>query len=256
MKIKDKIKEYTSKTYTTNENYEVCIIDWLSSKNCTIQFKDESRTILKNIRYEHIKNGSIKNPNNPSVFGRGYFGLGRYLSKIDGKITKAYNTWYGMLERCFCEKLHRRQPRYIGCSVYKPWLNFQNFAEWFFQVYNPETMEGWHLDKDILVKGNKVYSPETCCFVPQSLNSLFVKGELRRGSLPIGVHTQGGRFKASISVNNKVKNLGYFDNPEEAFKAYKIAKEFNVKNEAVKWKSKIHPLVYEAIWNYKVDELD
>ena len=111
----------------------------------------------------------IKNPYHPAVYGIGYIGEG------EGEKGRVYNIWKKVLQRCYSKEYHIKKPTYIGCSVVKEWLNFQNFAKWYKKNYKPETMEGWHLDKDILVKGNKIYSPETCCFVPADINSLLLK---------------------------------------------------------------------------------
>ena len=79
-----------------------------------------------------------------------------------------------MLERCYSQKTQEKHTTYKECSVSEEWYNFQNFAEWMDKNYNYETMQKWHLDKDILFKGNKIYSPERCAFVPQEINVLFL----------------------------------------------------------------------------------
>lgn len=114
----------------------------------------------------------------------------------------------------------------------------------------------WHLDKDILIKGNKVYSPDTCCLVPQEINILFVKCNINRGDLPIGVIEINGRFSSSVSKNNKIRHLGKFNTLEEAFESYKFAKEKHIKEVADKWRDKLDPRVYEAMYNYEVEITD
>ena len=83
-----------------------------------------------------------------------------------------------------------------------------------------------NLDKDILIKGNKIYSPETCIFVPKNINLLFVKSDAKRGDYPIGVNynKRSGKFVARCGEYGKRVNLGTFRTPEEAFNAYKNAK--------------------------------
>lgn len=154
-----------------------------------------------------------------------------------------------MLSRCYDKKYQEKQPAYIGCYVDNYLLGFQNFAKWFEENYN----EGFHLDKDILVKGNKVYSPQTCCFVPQEINKLFTKSTKLRGNLPIGVSKLGSRFVAQVNINGKRIHLGCFTTPEEAFQAYKTAKEKQIKEVADKWKDLIDLKVYQAMYNYKVE---
>ena len=116
----------------------------------------------------------------------------------------------------------------------------------------------FNLDKDILVKGNKVYSPSTCIFVPFEINGQFTKANTRRGSCPIGVsyaaHTN--KFLACIAENNKTKHLGYHLTKEAAFRAYKRAKESYLQLLAEKHKDVISPEAYIALYNYKVEITD
>jgi len=136
--------------------------------------------------------------------------------------------------------------------VCEEWRNFQNFAKWFEKNYKNEIMEKWQLDKDILVKRNKVYSPETCAFVPREINCLFTKTTKVRGNLPIGVTKEYNKFRAQ-SCSNKKRYLGTFTTPEEAFQSYKKSKEIYIKEIADKWKGLISEQVYEAMYNYKVE---
>lgn len=102
--------------------------------------------------------------------------------KINHTHIRSYTTWVHMLQRCYAPREHQKHA-YSGCSVCNEWLQFTNFKTWYDEHYR----EGLHLDKDILVEGNKVYSPDTCCFVPQYLNSLFTDSAIARGDLPLGV---------------------------------------------------------------------
>ena len=114
-------------------------------------------------------------------------------------------------------------------------------------------MEGWHLDKDIICKECKIYSPETCAFVPADVNSLFIKNDIKRGIYPISVRkTKSQRFTSRLNG----KHLGTFDTPEEAFQAYKTAKEEYIKEVANKWKDLISDQVYQAMYNYQVEITD
>ena len=241
--------------HTTKEGYEVEIIEYFRWNNCTIQFEDYN--VYKNIRYSHIKNGEIRNPYHLSVHEIGYFGVGNYKAKINGKTTKHYGRWKAILNRCYSKNYHLKKPTYEDCLVDEYWHNFQNFAKWYEENYNPEIMKGWNLDKDILIKGNKVYSPETCCFVPDEINILFTKRQNKRGNCPIGVSlTPSKKYVAYISIDAKRLHLGTFDTSEEAFEIYKDAKEKHIKEIAIKWKSKITFKVYQALMNYQVEITD
>ncbi len=252
---KIKIEDRVGEKYITNEGYEVTIIECINIRNCTAQFKCGLQ--IKNIQHFNIKRGSIKYPLHPSVYKIGYFGVGKYKGKdIDGKVSKIYSVWYSMLQRCYSKIYQERQPTYKGCSVAEEWHNFQVFAEWFENNYNLETMQGWQFDKDILVKDNKIYSPENCCFVPQEVNKLFTKNNNVRGSYPIGVRQKEGLFQARVSIKNKETSLGKYNSIEEAFQAYKTAKEIYIKEVADKWKDKITDQVYQSLINYKVEITD
>jgi hypothetical protein len=192
---------------------------------------------------------SIKN--NPSVRNRGYIGEGLYPCYIENKPSKQYNAWSKIINRCYSEKVHLRQPKYTDCVVDPRWLDFQIFAKWFDENY----IEGYALDKDILVKGNKVYGPDTCCFVPSSINNLFTKREKDRGELPIGVmlRKDSGKLRSQFHKNGKTVNIGQFNTIDEAFNAYKIAKEIHIKELAEIWKDKISNKTYHAMIKYEVD---
>ena len=233
--------------HITNEGYEIEIIKYFSNINCTIQFKDGLQ--IKNRQYVSIVKGIIKNPNHKSVLNIGFLGVGDYGSKTHIKI---YNTWNSMLKRCYYEKYQEKQPTYIGCTVEESWHNFQVFAEW----YDKNYIEDFALDKDILSKGNKVYSPETCCFVPKIINNLFTGIRLNRGKYPIGVSKNGNKFRAELNINGEHFILGTFDTPEEAFKAYKVAKEAHLKEMASLWRGRITEQVYKVMINYQVGITD
>ena len=157
-----------------------------------------------------------------------------------------------MIFRCHSDKC--KSNSYKDVTVCEEWHNFQTFAKWFEDNWKSH-MEGWALEKDILVKGNKIYSPDTCCFVPSEINNLFITNKYKRGDYPIGVRKKVNGFKARIYKDKEI-HLGYFNTPEEAFQAYKVAKEEYIKEIADKWKDKIDPRVYQAMYNYKVEITD
>lgn len=147
-------------------------------------------------------------------------------AKVNGEHIKSYQVWLDMLRRCYSSKQQIRNPTYIGCTVSHEWLDYTNFHNWYQSQMNANK-EGFALDKDILNKGNKIYSSETCVLVPQNINKLFTKRDASRGLFPIGVcyHKNTGKFISCIHVNGKQKHLGLFETTEEAFIAYKKEKE-------------------------------
>lgn len=236
--------------YTTNEGYRIEIIEYFNSKRSTIKFDDGF--IVRNVKYQNIQNGEIKNPFHPSVFGVGYLGVGEYKATLNNKPTKEYSIWFVMLRRCYDEKHHLKRQTYKNVTVCKEWHNFQNFAKW----HKNNCIDDCHIDKDILFKHNKIYSPDTCCFVPLEINNLFTKSDAKRGDLPIGVSKYNTKFVVKVRIDNKATHLGYFDSYLEGFNRYKEAKEEHIKYLADKWKSVISNKTYEAMYNYKVEITD
>lgn len=165
-----------------------------------------------------------------------------------------YSKWYSMIKRCYNEEELRKHPSYIDCTVCDEWLYFSNFKKWFDENY----IEGYQLDKDILVKGNKVYSPETCCFVPLEINILFTKRQNQRGLYPIGVSKRGSLYLSNIQKNGLRCRIGSFNTPIEAFNAYKSAKEQYIKELAEQYfnEGKITKRVYDALMKYEVEITD
>ena len=177
---------------------------------------------------------------------------GHYKAKHDGKMTKSYTTWFNMLLRAYCPKLHARHPTYLGCSVAGEWLEYQRFAEWY--EAHEYSNRGYELDKDLLIPGNKVYAPDHCVFVPSQLNNLLTDSKAIRGQYKQGVcwHKPSGRYLARVSAGSKREFLGYFDCPQEAYQAYKIAKEANVKRMALEWQDRIASDVFDALMRWEL----
>ncbi len=245
-----KIKNRIGERFLSNEGYWFTITEISDCKKYTVKF-DEG-FVLYNVTYSNLVRGAVRNPYHPSVFGVGYFGAGKYGSKIEDKKAREYVTWQSMLGRCYSKKNQKRNLTYKGVIVCEEWKCFQNFAEWYEKNY----IEYFALDKDILFKGNKVYSAETCCFVPKEINNLFVKCDKVRGDLPIGVFNHKNRFIVRLRKNGKRVYLGLFDTPEEAFQAYKTAKEEYIKEMADKWRGQITEPCYEAMYAYEVEITD
>lgn len=228
----------------SNQGCLMTIIAYRKAVDMDIQFTNGC--IVRGKTYFNFKNGKISNPLHPSVYGVGYVGVGIYSETTH---PKTYNKWCRMLQRCYCPKYHKNSPTYRGCSVHPDWYNFQNFAKWFEENY----VEGYDLDKDILFKGNKIYSPKTCCFVPQEVNMLFTKCTSKRGKYPIGVSKARNKYQATLSSGNELIYLGVYDTPELAFKAYKRAKERDIKDVAKLCKGSISDEAYQALMSYKVE---
>ena len=199
-----------------------------------------------------------RDPYAPTVFGVGYHGVGIYAPSNNGVHTQASRMWKGMLNRCYNIKYLEKKPTYKGCEVCPEWHNFQNFAKWHEDNYYEIEGQEMHLDKDILTKGNRIYSPETCVFVPEAINSLLTKRQSCRGDLPIGVHfcSKGKKYIAQCGVSGQRTYLGRFDSPMEAFNTYKAFKEKEIKRVADLYKDRIPYKLYLALYNYTVEITD
>ena len=231
------------------------IVKYNNATNVEIQFLNtrfETVATLGNIR-----KGLIKDPYLASVFGVGVVGT-KYPSEVNRVKTKEYVLWTHMLRRCYSDFFKKKYPTYIDCAVSENFNYYEYFYDWC-QNQIGFGNNGWHLDKDLLVKGNKVYSEDSCVFIPKEINLLLVKREALRGKHLIGVSWKKAN-KAFVATVNKNKGnpkwLGYFKTELEAFNAYKQAKESFVKEQANKWKGKIDDRAYEALINYQVEITD
>jgi len=168
------------------------------------------------------------------------FGVGvndaKYMTNptIDGRklMCSYYSVWMDMIKRCYSEKVQSKQPAYIGCSVAEEWHSFSAFKEWMSHF----DWKGKYLDKDLLIVGNKIYSPETCIFVSRSINNLLTHIKSTKGAYPTGVSFHSNyknKFQAECKINGKTKYLGLFPTPEEAGKVYRIAKAEEVNRVAL-----------------------
>lgn len=180
---------------------------------------------------------------------------GRYPAKVNGKILKEYDTWRGLLKRCYCRRSQMRNPTYIGCQASEGFRNYSYFYEWC-QGQVGFGREGFQLDKDLIFKGNKLYSGDTCLFLPRELNTLLISCKDHRGAFPIGVFACKGKFRAECNTDKPFRFIGYFNTPELAFQAYKQAKEAFIKLQAEKWKALIDPRAYAALMAYTVSITD
>lgn len=157
---------------------------------------------------------------------------------------KSYNVWFSMLRRVYGVKELARNPTYVDCSVDKRWLKYSEFIRFHDKYY----IEGYALDKDILVPGNKKYGPDTCAYVPQAINKLFTNRSRFRGKYPLGIFRKGNRLIVQMAgrATRHVASFG-LDEVDAAIDCYNKAKAEQVKAVAREYKEVIDRRVYKAL---------
>ncbi len=176
----NKNRRFQNGKIVLTNNCGSCVVIGQLNKTCrsryiyfVVKFKDGTtvETTLTG-----LKSGSIKNPNCPSVCGVGYIGQGINVSTIGTKKpTREYKLWGGIIRRCYSEKEQILKPTYKGCTVDKRWHNFQNFCEDIKDIKGYDlwltNVHGVQIDKDLKVKGNRVYSKDNCLFISRYHNN-------------------------------------------------------------------------------------
>ena len=249
-------KGCVGKVFKSKSSGDFKVLKYNDSGNVEIQFVTTGYEMV--VGLGHIRNGLIKDRLSPSVFGVGILGT-KYPTRVNGVKTKEYGLWVRMLERCYGDGYKKKQPTYEGCEVSDKFKSYEYFYGWCqdqIGFTNDGNGNPFHLDKDLLIRGNKVYSESTCVFIPSEINAILTKCTASRGKYLIGVSWSitNKAFVAQVNKNKgKPEHLGFFKTEIEAFNAYKEAKEAFVKEQAEKWKSQIDYRAYEALMNYQVD---
>ena len=252
-------KDCVGKVFKSKSSGDFKVLKYNDSANVVIQFLKTGYETL--VQLTNVRNGYIKDPYLPSVYGVGILGT-KYPSKVSGVTTKEYVPWCSMLKRCYSDSYKKKNPTYKDCEVSENFKSYEYFYEWCHKQVgfgNDGNGNPFHLDKDLLIKGNKIYSENTCVFIPSEINSLLIKREALRGEYLIGVYWSktNKAFRARVNKNKGTsEHLGYFNTELEAYNAYKIAKESFIKEQANEWKDKIDPRAHEALMKYTVEITD
>lgn len=188
-------------------------------------------------------------------------GIGIYEPQIlcmtdSPKVRKVYRMWNSMLQRASAAYVAQR-PSYAGTSVAPEFVRFADFHAWAVEQIGWDG-EDAQLDKDLLCKGNRVYGPDACVFLPLRVNSLLIAHASRRGELPVGV-TAGrtpGTYEARVRDCGTKIGMGTHRTPEAAFAAYKAGKEALIRQVAEQYKAHIDPRAYAALLAYQVEITD
>ena len=230
------------------KNYGKAVVTcYINKKMVDVMFLN-----TKNRDYFWMKDiikGNIRDNCAKSTLGVGVKGSVSSMC-VTGEKHPLYIKWSDMLARCYGAK---NKDNYLDCRVDEDFLDYSKFYAWC-ENQTGHNHNTWCLDKDILVKGNKIYSPETCCFVPHEINTLILNCKKSRGSLPVGVSKTscGKRYRVRLHIFGKATYLGTYSDDKEAFQVYKVAKQDYIKEVANKWKDQIDSRVYAALINWEI----
>ena len=246
--------EHDGKVYPSNRFGDIKILEYKNNKQVVIMFLNTGFITEESMGV--IRSGHIRDNEAFPVYKVGVMDIPNELQKGKPK-PREYSIWNGIRQRCYNENNRDNLMSYKGIKMSDNFKLYSYFKEWCHKQIGFNE-DGWHLDKDILVKGNKVYSEDTCCFVPPEINCTITNNKSVRGQFPQGVtyNRTKTRYRAKIRRGAKLESLGTYDTPEEAFYAYKPIKEACIKSLAEKWKDKIDPRVYDALvkWEINIDD--
>lgn len=250
--LAEKKLKYEGKLMPTNLYGDVSVLEYNSSRNVLIEFVNTG--YRKVVQADQMIKGLIKDNSLSGLHNVSGIDFGKEKNRT---LKPSYKLWVAMLERCYSEKHLNIKPTYKGCTVSDNFKSYPFFDDWCNKQmgFNQET---FCLDKDLLVKGNKLYSESTCCFVPHDINTVILQTKGIRGKLPVGVieNKKTGKFRARVSKEGKFVCIGTYSTPEQAFYAYKQAKEEHIKEMASKWKDSIDIRVYNALMSWEVNITD
>lgn len=258
---KNQREKYLGKTNYNSQGYLMTLTEYNGYNDIVVEFAEPYYYKVRS-RTDRFLSGHILNPYGPNVCGIGITGT-KYPTTIGKDHTREYQIWSNMIKRCYDEKNRNKNPTYKDVECDPRWFYYETFYEWIHSQSNYEVIKNdptFAIDKDILEKGNKLYTPEKCCLVPQRVNNLLIKSDVIRGKCPIGVFysKQNGTYIAQCGGKGNSRYLGSYLTPEEAFNAYKKDKEREIREVAVKEfkKGTITKECYEALMNYEVEITD
>lgn len=224
------------------------------------KFKATPRSVLRNelgCRYCGLSKMGMTRSSLGVRFDGAVSDLDARLFEDPSRYEKIKGLWVDMLQRCYGDSITLKS--YADCYVSKDWMKCSKFYEDIRGYSNYEMLhKGWQLDKDLLVKGNRVYSKDTCCIVPHAINSALTKCKVREGNLPTGVRKlkNSDKYTAQVQFKGKAKYLGSFATIDDAFMAYKVAKQRALKELAEIYKNGLTTKSYLALSNYEVEILE
>lgn len=242
--IIDKKINHLNEEIINNQGLKMKIIRYRTNYDMDVEFEDGY--IKKNVGYNSFKRGSVNNPYHKCYYGVACKGETK-ITDGEGNELKSYKVWSSMLQRCYDVKYQEIYPTYKDCTVCEDWLCYANFKVWYDNnIYEIED-EVIHLDKDILVENNKIYSPSTCIFTPRYINELFRNKPTR--SLPKGVcyNKNWNKYIVYKYIYNKKYFIGGYDTIEEALSVWNKVRKEVMAQIASDYKGKIPNKLYDRL---------
>lgn len=249
---------YLGQERENTQGFKMKIVEYNTYNDIIVEFSEPYKWKTKS-DVGHFLRGEIRNRYAPTVAGVGITGNKYPVTDNNGRHTREYQVWSNMIKRCY-DPIHRKKnPTYNDVTCDERWFYYDNFYEWMHSQENYEQVSKenkFEVDKDILVLGNRVYSPDTCTLVPARINNLLLKSNKIRGKYPIGVTYRSKNKKYVAACGGKINHhyIGIFSTIEEAFNAYKNYKEDKIKRMATEEYNKgiITKQCYEALMKYEV----
>jgi len=254
--------DYLGQRRKNNQGYDMEIIKYNTYDDIVVEFFEPYPWITHS-KICCFKKGEITNRYAPAVAGVGITGTKYPTCDAEGKHTRDYQVWSNMIKRCYDPISQERNPSYKDVTCDDRWKYFETFYEWIHSQDNYNVvsqLKDYGVDKDILFKGNREYSPDKCMLVPTRVNNLLLKSDKIRGDYPIGVtyYPRNKKYVASCGGHQNHVYLGIYKTPEEAFMAYKKYKEKYIKEVATEEfnKGTITKQCYDALMNYEINITD
>lgn len=253
MSIKDRGDKLVGTVYKSGKFGDYEIIYYGSVEDVLIRFHNTGYVTKSGM--QRIRTGGVIDKLAPTSYGVGYFGENPLaVCQVDGKKSKEYILWQSMMQRCYSSVRHDASPNYIGCSVSDYFKNFGNFYDWC-QSQSGFKLNGWALDKDLLFKGNTMYSEDNCVFLPSHINTFLTKTSKPNITGFIGVKylNKYNKYTAVLFKNKKAIYSKYLSSAEEASDEYVKMKKQHAMELADQHKDNLDVRAYHALCNYEPD---
>lgn len=242
-KIRLNKEKYEGVIFSNDKFGDVIVLEYFGCMNVKAQFLESGH--IFNTQIGELKRVRFRDPCKKILFGVACIGIGVFETRKNNKTVPIHRIWRDMIRRGYDPKYKAKRKSYEHVIVCKDWLNYQNFAAWASLKY----VENWDLDKDLLSSAFKIYSPETCCFLPPEINQSIPR--ILKSKLPTGVDTRNNKtFSIRITIDGiRINKFGY-KRIEDASIAYLNLLKEKLSGLAEKYKSNLDVRAYEKLKSF------